>query len=219
MPQIITSQQPQNKDSHGTKPVSYEDTIAKISYAISRIDASGEKLLQRIINEHSLKRFVIYRRNYLGTLLKVLQEDYPTVLAYIGFTNFRYLTKEFIANNKVKSANIFTVSKHFITHLHSSYTIHHSAELSGLASIDYLWSHPCHPVKFIKVSHGIISLYENIAFLNNNKPDNVSPDDLKNKGLRACMTSLESQIKKIDYSRFESIEVILEGENKYLRRC
>lgn len=128
----------------------------------------GEAVLQRT-EQHELPIFTatttsnlkVYRHNWLFGLLTALQRRYPSVEKTLQPDNFKFFAKEFIYQHPSRLINIDDYGENFAAFLQQRQELQALPYLGDLAQLDdvYFRQNPHH---YVHVSHGSVSLWENI---------------------------------------------------------
>ena len=120
--------------------MNYRSQLAKISSAILNFDQENHGL-HEILEQESIERFKVYRKNYFYHACEILSGDFIGVKKYLGESNFYYFVQKLLKEKGVTSPCIFDLSLEFQRYFEENYDLHQDALLDELAAIDLMWSH------------------------------------------------------------------------------
>ena len=105
----------------------------------------------------------VYYRNRLLGVVERLKETYPSVMAQVGFANFRFLCKAFLEEKGMRSPNIQDFLFEFPEFLKKSESLHEEETLYYLAQLDWLWFSAVRPGDFVEIPKGIYFLWQSLV--------------------------------------------------------
>lgn len=172
--------------------MSYKEAIELISNCILNFDQEINEDLLNLLEQSSHERFRIYRKNYFFGALESLSADLVGLQVHVESGNFRYLVKDFLIKNHIRSININDLSESFAEYLEKSYDFHQDPIIAPLGKIDLLYVNGEFRSKdHINVPEGLFTYW---CYLN----DQVD------------------SYQDIDFSKYETLQVIEENGERYV---
>lgn len=161
----------------------YVEILDLFSENIFRLDQKISPGFSSLFTENTSGNLEVYRRNLLGGVIKSFSQDFPSTLKYLGSNNFNFFVRDYLIKNRIKSPNLFEVSKGFPIYLADHLEVHEEELVEFLASLDLFWSHQ-HSVAQSQISlpAGIAQFWEAILgdqdsssiIIDFNKTENIS---------------------------------------------
>lgn len=139
-------------------PLKLKDTLDIFSAAVLQRTERHELPIFTATTTPNLK---VYRHNWLFGLLAALQRRYPSVEKTLQPDNFKFFAKEFIYQHPSKVINIDDYGENFAAFLQQRRELQALPYLNDLAQLDDVYFRQ-NPHYHVHVSHGSVSLWENI---------------------------------------------------------
>ena len=172
--------------------MSYKETIDMLSNAIINFDCDINPGLVSLIDNRSFDRIRVYRKNYFFGAYESLSQDFEGLKSHCEEDNFKFLVRDFLLKNKIRSLNINDLSEAFVAYLDTSLTLHQDSILTPLAVVDLLYNNgQFRNFTQVNVPFGTFDYW---CFLNEQK----------------------DSYDKIDLNQSETITVIDENGERYL---
>jgi len=137
----------------------YKNVLDLLSENILSLKGSNESLSPIISN--GLDNMKVYKNNYLQLCFSNFSKDFPATKKHVGDNNFLFLTRTFLLDKGLKSANIFNSSEEFLFYLKSLDICKEDELLADLALIDFLWAYG--KINEIKITHGLLQYWEELV--------------------------------------------------------
>ena len=138
----------------------YKKQLLNISQAILSPD-QGSSQLSAIIDENSIERFSVYKKNYLHHYFGVLSSDYPALKVYLGENNFYFFAQNCLKKNGLSSPSISVATRQFKDFMISSYDLHKDDLIEDIVKIDLLWSQS-YPQE-VTVTSGMLEYWQELV--------------------------------------------------------
>lgn len=132
-------------------------TVAEILTQLDR-SLSG-KSSATCLTVNSADNIVVYRHNYLWSLLEALRRRYPTVATFLQEDNFKYMAREYIADQPSSDSNIDNYGDSLPTFLARRPELMSYPYLADLARLDDLCFQQD---KSVTVAKGTVELWRAI---------------------------------------------------------
>lgn len=117
------------------------------------------------LTANSASNIAVYQHNYLWSLLEALRRRYPTVALFLQENNFKYMAREYIANQPSHDSNIDNYGDSLPTFLANRPELASYPYLADLARLDDLYFQQG---KAVTVAKGTLELWQAIQ-------DDLSP--------------------------------------------
>ncbi|MGK0367210.1 MAG: hypothetical protein ACI9QD_000344 [Thermoproteota archaeon] len=113
-------------------------------------------------NESSLEdseALLLYKNNYLFTLIDQLSERYPTLIEILGRANFNFFSRKYVLLNPSRLQDISSYGEEFPSFISKQSELKHLDFLLELASLDLFWHKSLNENEVIDLPKGLFAFW------------------------------------------------------------